>query len=182
MAAGHHGVRDDLRRRRAQVRHAAALHQAAGAGVALPRRDLLAVDGLLLHDQRASAGRHLHRAPDASRQGLGRARRLPHPGAALHGAGRLLQPGFRRAVLPARRAVRQHGRADPSLDHQGRLRRRSVAGGARNLERAVARDRLPVRRQAGRRSQSADRPRRERTSSPNRGKSPCSTGWPTTSR
>ncbi len=39
-----------------------AVHQAAGAGVALPRRDLLAVDGLLLHHQRASARRFLHRA------------------------------------------------------------------------------------------------------------------------
>ena len=95
-----------------------------------------------------------------SRQGLDRARRLPRPGAALHRAGRLLQPGFRRVVLPARRAVRQHGRVDPPLDHQGHLRRRSLAGGARHPQRAAARDRLPVRRQVGRRSQSADRPRR----------------------
>jgi len=39
-----------------KFRHAAAVHQAARAGMAFPRRDLLAVDGLLLHDQRASTG------------------------------------------------------------------------------------------------------------------------------
>jgi TRAP-type mannitol/chloroaromatic compound transport system permease small subunit len=42
------------------------------------------------------AGRYLHRESDASRQGLDRARRLPHPGAALHRARLLLQLGFRR--------------------------------------------------------------------------------------
>ena len=35
--------------------------------------------------------------------------------------------------------------SDPPLDHQGRLRRRPVDGGARHPQRAAARDRLPVR-------------------------------------
>src|SRR5262244_2978951 len=78
MADGHHGMRHIFRRRGAQIRHAAALHQAARAGMAFSRRDLLAVDGLLLHDQRASTGRLLHGADDVSRQGLGGADRLPH--------------------------------------------------------------------------------------------------------
>ena len=40
------------------------------------------------------------------------------------------------------------GRVDPPLDHQGHLRRRPLAGGARHSQRAVARDRLSVQRQA----------------------------------
>src|SRR6185295_5999381 len=56
LAARHHGVRDHVRCRCAQVWLAAAVHQAARAGMALPRCDLLALDGLLLHDQLASAG------------------------------------------------------------------------------------------------------------------------------
>ena len=69
---------------------------------------------------------------------------------------------FVAALLRARRAVRQHGRPDPPLDHQGHLRGRPVAGGARHPERAAARDRLPVRRQVARGGRSADRPCRDR--------------------
>jgi TRAP-type mannitol/chloroaromatic compound transport system permease small subunit len=64
--------------------------------------------GLLLHHQRASARRFLHRKDDASRQGLGRADRLPRAGAALHRAGFLQQRRLRRVVLSDERAVRQH--------------------------------------------------------------------------
>ena len=41
--------------------------------------------------------------------------------------------------LRGARAVREHGRAHPSLDHQGHLRRRAVAGGARHPQRSLAR-------------------------------------------
>ena len=44
-------------------------------------------------------------------QGMDRTLGLPLAGAALRCPGLLLQPGFRGLVLPARRAVRQHGRA-----------------------------------------------------------------------
>src|SRR5262249_8179324 len=116
-------------------------------------------DGLLLHDKRASTGRLLHGADDVSRQGLGGTDRLPGARAALHGSRLVLQHRLRRGVLPHRRAVRQHGRVDPPLDHQGHLRRRPLACGVGHPERAVAGDRLPVRSAAQEGSQSADRQR-----------------------
>ena len=89
---------------------------------------------------------------------VGRAGRLPAAGAALCHAGRLLQPGLRRRLLRGQRAVGQHRRPDAPLGHQGHLRFRPLARGARHPERAAAGHRVPVRRQVERGSQPADRP------------------------
>ena len=64
---------------------------------------------------------------------------------------------FRRRFLRAARAVREHGRAHPSLDHQGHLCRRALAGGARHPECPGSPRRLPVRWTVASGGQSADR-------------------------
>src|SRR6476660_297925 len=72
LAARHHGVRDYVRCRRAQVWLAATVHQVARVGMALPRRDLRALDRLLIYDHCASAGQYVHRDDVVSRQGMDR--------------------------------------------------------------------------------------------------------------
>src|SRR5688500_9764805 len=110
-----------------------------------------------LHDQCAPARRLLHRASPDAAQGVDRARGLRALRAAVRRARRVLQPGVRRVVLRAGRAVRQHGRPSLSLAHQGDLCRRAVAGRARDHQRHGSRDRLPVRRAGVRPGRAADR-------------------------
>jgi hypothetical protein len=73
-------------------------------------------------------------------------------------AGCLQQHQFRRIVLRDERAVRQYRRPDAPLGHQGRLRRRSLDGGAGHRQCIAARRRVPVQRQDAGRSQPEHRP------------------------
>ncbi len=134
--------------------------------MALPRRDLLAVDGLLLHDQRPSARRFL--SSKASRI-------APAHGSSWSAACCWRCPMSRWSPIsawtsspaPTRSAsVGQHRRPHPPLAHQGHLRGRPLARRAGHPERAAACRRVPVRRQVRRTKSTCRSATSRRTSSP----------------